>query len=146
MTIAKHTITVVNTYSDIVFQPPLPPVGGTTYKRTVFKNCQWEDVTDRQADSGGLTQINKLISIIIPKIKGMKPYLPYADYAKLDNSQKPNYWTLKTEWEIFLGEVPEITGTYTMENARADFRHCMIKGIEDLSDQPVLPHWEVTGI
>jgi hypothetical protein len=146
MTIAKHTITVINVFSDTVWNPPLPPTGKTTYSRTVFKNCQWEDQSDRQANNNGITQINKLISIIIPKAKGMKPYKKNEDYVKLPTDQKANFWTLKTEEEIFLGEVPEITDLYKIENARKDFRYCMIKGIDDLSDQPVLPHFEVTGI
>jgi hypothetical protein len=146
MTIAKHAITIINVFSEAVYQPPNPPTGKTTYSRTVFKNCQWEDITDRQANNNGITQINKLISVIIPKTKGMKPYKKNEDYAKLPIDQKPNCWTLAAEGEIFLGEVPEITALYTIETAKKDFRHCMIKGIDDLSDTPVLPHWEVTGI
>ena len=153
MTIAKHTITIFNTYfidgaTDYDPYDPRPPSAfppTTAYSRTILK-CQWEDTIDRQANTNGITQVNNLISIIIPKVKGMKPYLPRADYDKLDNAQKPNYWTLATSGEVFLGEVPEITAIYKMENARNDFRHCIIKGIEDYFNQPVLPHFEITGI
>ena len=150
MTIAKNTITIFNTYAKeaerdpMDFRPPGP--AETVYSRTVFKNCQWEDTVDRQANTNGLTQVNNLISIIIPKTKGMKPYKKDFEYNKLPVDLKANYWTLVTSGEIFLGEVPEITPLYTIENARADFRKYIIKGIEDLSDQPVLPHWEITGV
>ena len=153
MTIAKHTITIFNTYimeteeERDPYDPRPPSVSQTTvYSRTVLKNCQWEDTIDRQANTNGLTQVNNLISIIIPKTKGMKLYKKDFEFNKIPVEQRANYWTLVTSGEIFLGEVPEITPLYTIENARADFRKCIIKGIEDLSDQPVLPHWEITGI
>jgi hypothetical protein len=53
---------------------------------------------------------------------------------------------LNAENYIALGEAPEITSAYTITNMRANFRSCLIQAIEDLSNQPVLPHWEITGI
>jgi hypothetical protein len=126
----------------------MPPTALEAWNRTVIKFGQWEDTTDRQANSSGITQINKLISVIIPKdAKTGKKYIPPLEWAALPVEQKKLSWTLNVDADyIALGEAPEITPGYTMANMKADFRSCLIKAVDDLSNQPVLPHFEVSGV
>jgi hypothetical protein len=146
MILAKHTITIFNRYTSGVFTGGMPP--SESWSRTVIKFAQWEDTTDRQANANGITQINKLISIIIPKTADTqgKKYKPYLEWATLPVDEKLLTWTLNVENYIALGEAPEITSAYKITNMTADFRCCLIKAMDDLSNQPVLPHWEITGI
>jgi hypothetical protein len=144
MTIAKHTLTIFNKSVTVN-----PPFGSTdVWNRTVIKFGQWENNTDRNFDGNGITSIGKHIDIIIPKKvdTGGKGFLKEIDWNKLPADQKPTKWTLRAEDYIFFGEVPELTTAYTITNARADYRYCLIKAISDYTDQPVLPHWELAGI
>jgi hypothetical protein len=146
MTIAKHTITVFNKYYGGDFQPPFPP--SEAWNRTVIKFGQWEDTTDRNFTNNGITSIDKHIEVIIPKTANTmgKGFVKVVDWYKLTTDKKLTKWTVQAGDYVFFGEAPEITTLYTMKQAMDDFKYCMIKTVEDLSDQPVLPHWEITGI
>jgi hypothetical protein len=148
MTIAKHTLTVYNKYIEGVFNPPNPPSQQEKWNRTVIRFGQWEDRTDRNFTQAGATLIDKHIEVIIPKTAntGGKKFVKSLEWGKFETAQKIQTWTVRAEDYVVLGEGPEIAAGYTMDNLRADFRHCMVKAIEDLSDQPVLPHWEISGI
>jgi hypothetical protein len=68
MILAKHTITIYNKYmNQSEWTGGMPPTALEAWNRTAVKFAQWEDTTDRQANTNGITQLNKLISIIIPK-------------------------------------------------------------------------------
>jgi hypothetical protein len=143
--IAEHTLTVFNKYLGV----STPPFGATeAWNRTVIKYGQWENTTDRNFDGNGVITIGKSISVIIPQNAdtGGKEFLNEIEWNKLPADQKIKYWTLRTDDYVFFGEVPELTTGYTMTNARADHRHCLVKAVDDYADQPILPHWEVTGI
>jgi len=145
MILAKQIITVYNKYSGLL-NPPMPPTEG--WNKTVIRFAQWEDATDRNATQAGVTFIDKHISILIPKTANTmnKNYVKNIDWAKLAVDQKLLTWTLKPEDYIALGETPDITSVFTISNLVANYKCCLIKSIEDLSDQPILPHWEVAGI
>jgi len=142
MIIAKHIITVFNKYN-----ADTPPYS-EAWARTVIKFAQWEDSTNRNFTSTGATFIDKYISIIIPKNANTegKKYIPPKEWGLLPAAQKLLTWTLEQGSDIFLGEVPPLAGGYTYTQARKDFVYCLIKSVEDLTNQPILPHWEVTGI
>ena len=145
MILAKHVLTVYNAVME--GQPPFPP--SETWKKTVIKFGQWEDSADRNFSSQGLTTIGKHISIIIPKNANTqgKKYIPSKDFERLTADQKNKYWTLKLDKDyIALGETPDITASFTISNLYSQYRACLINAIEDLTIQPVLPHWEVIGI
>jgi hypothetical protein len=145
MTIGKHTLTVYNIYSEGL--PPFNNVEG--YNKTVIKFGQWEDTTDRQANSNGITQINQLISVIIPKTAktGGKKYVSPMEWESLTPAQKLITWTLKVGRDyIVFGESPEITTSYPFATMQKDYRCCLISAAEDLTNQPIMPHFEVLGI
>ena len=145
MTIGKHTLTVYNIYSEGL--PPFNNVEG--YNKTVIKFGQWEDTTDRQANSNGITQINQLISVIIPKTAktGGKKYVSPMEWESLPISEKLQTWTLKVGRDyIALGETPDITTAYSITSLKKDYRLCLISQVEDLTDQPIMPHFEVLGV
>ena len=141
MILAKHIITVINSFMT-------HPSGKTAYNRTVIKYVQWEDTTDRNYMSSGATFIDKHISIIIPKTADTqgKKYVPAKEWGLLPEAQQLLTWTLEPNTDIFYGEVPELTGGYTYTQVRKDFRYCLVKTIDDLANQPIMPHWEIVGI
>ena len=143
MTIGKNIITVFNKYAAGDSNSPFPPT--ESWNKTVIKFAQWEDTTDRQANTNGITQVNKLISIIIPKNANTqgKKYVKPLEWTRLSTEQKLLSWTLKAEDYIFFEEVP--ISTITTDIIKQN-RCCLIKTVDDLSDQPVLPHWEITGV
>jgi hypothetical protein len=150
MTIAKHVLTVYNKYMNQgEWAGGMPPTALEAWNRTVIKFGQWEDTTDRQADTNGITQINKLISIIIPKTANTqgKKYVTPLEWAKLPADKKILSWTLNAGVDyIAFGEGPEITSAYKITNMTAEFRCCLIKAMDDLSNQPILPHIEISGV
>ena len=146
MTIGKHTLTIFNRYSE----GGLPPFGNVEgFNRTVIKYGQWEDSTDRNATNDGRNFIEQHISIIIPKTAktGGKKYVLPMQWESLPVNQKLLSWTLKiNDTYIAYGEAPDITSTYTIAKMQADYKSCRVSGIEDLTDQPVMPHFEVLGV
>jgi len=145
MIIGKEVISVYNR-----FITGLPPFGSTeTWLRTVIKFAQWEDSADRNVTNIGATFIDKHINIYIPKTANTegKKYMRSSEWILLPNDKKAQAWTLAVDSSIItLGETPIITSLYTMQTLRNEHRHCLIKAIEDLSNSPIMPHWEVAGI
>jgi len=145
MILAKHVLTVYN--SVLVGLPPFP--SSEAWYKTTIKFGQWEDTADRNFSSQGLTTIGKHISIIIPKNVNAqgKKYITSGDYERLSTDQKNNYWTLKLDKDIIaFGETPDITSSFTITNLRNQYKTCLVSAIEDLTIQPVLPHWEIVGV
>jgi len=146
MTLAKHVLTVYNKYAKLPdnWQGGVPPSNIEAWNRTVIKFGQWEDSTDKNADTGGKNFIDKHISIIIPKTAnaGGKKYVKPLEWASPFNTA----WTLNVGAIIAFGEAPEITGAYTMAAMKANFKNCEIRAIEDLTDQPIMPHFEILGV
>jgi len=146
MTIAKHILTVYNKFTSMPsnWQGGIPPAASEVWNRTVIKYGQWEDTTDKNADTSGKNFIDKHISIIIPKTAktGGKQYKTPLEWVSPFNTT----WTLNVGTIIVFGEGPEITTAYAMATLKNNFKFCEIKAIEDLTDQPVLPHWEIVGI
>jgi len=146
MILAKHVLSVYNE-----FMPPffggLPPAA--IWQKTLIKYAQWEDAADRNSTQAGMTSIDKHIRIIIPKnanTQGRK-YIPFREFEFLPAEQKPSYWTLKINSSIIcLGDTPEITSQFPSHNIKEQFSNCLVKAIEDLTIQPILPHWEIIGI
>jgi hypothetical protein len=139
--IAEHTLTVFNKYLGV----STPPFGATeAWNRTVIRYGQWEDDVVREF-ANGIINTGKQILVLIKTNAdtGGKEFLNEIEWNKLPADQKVKHWTLRTDDYVFFGEVPE---GYTVTNAKADHRHCLIKAVDDYSDQPILPHWEVTGI
>jgi hypothetical protein len=151
MILAKHKLTVINTYTEPgTWVPPFPPSGDVIKNVvTVIQYGQWEDITSRNSDNTGKNFIDKTISIIIPlkaKTTNNRKFIRAAEYTNIATNLKDNYWTVDIGSEMFFGEVPEITTQYTIEQARKDFRYCQIKSIDDLTKSYILPHWELVGI
>jgi len=146
MTLAKHTLTVFSQLPG-VFIPPFPPQPGG-WNRTVIKYGQWENATDRNVTGEGATFIDKHIGIIIPKAADAmgKGFLNEIDWNRLPVAERREKWTLRIGDIVVFGEAPEISGPVTIDTVRADFRHCLVKSVEDLTKQPVLPHWAIVGI
>jgi hypothetical protein len=145
MTIAKHILTVYNKYTG-AFNPPSPP--SEAWNRTVIRFGQWEDSTDRNMTQTGITNIDKHISIIIPKNAKTvgKKYVTPIQWAALSTAEKLLAWTVNADDIIALGETPEITSGYSMSTMRANNRACLIKSIENYFNQPIMPHIEAIGI
>jgi hypothetical protein len=118
-----------------------------TWDRSVIKYAQWDDVKDRNFANNGVIVIGSHVEIIIPKTAnaGGKDYINPIDWNKLPEEQKLEKWTLSVGDYVFFGDAPEITDAYTMKQAKDNFKSCAIKAIDDLSNQPILPHWEVAG-
>jgi len=150
MILAKHTISIFNRFLDGVppfFQGGRPPA--ESYNKTLVRYAQWEDSADRNSANDGRTSIDKHIQIIIPlkaDTQGRK-YIGYRDYELLPNEQKLNFWTLKiNECIIAFGDAPELSSSFTIEKLKESYKHCLVKAVEDLTLQPILPHWEIVGI
>ena len=143
--LAKHTLTVYNKIAG-VFIPPFPP--SESWQRTIIKFAQWEDQTDLNANGNGRNTIDKHISIIIPKnakSQGRK-YLTHIEWNKLQSGQD-KYWTLIIESTmIALGETPDISASMTITDLQKQYKSCLVSAVEDLTIQPILPHFEVVGI
>jgi len=146
MILAKHVLTIYNKYMSMPsnWQGGTPPSASEAWNRTVIKFGQWEDSTDKNADTSGKNFIDKHISIIIPITAntGGKKYKKPLEWVSPFNTT----WTLSIGTIIVFGEAPEITSAYTMTNMKANFKYCEIKAIEDLTDQPIMPHFEILGI
>ncbi|MCL2174574.1 MAG: hypothetical protein FWB73_00885 [Treponema sp.] len=145
MILAKHVLTVYNVSNEGV-----PPFGGSdVWRKTIIKFGQWEDSADRNSATDGRSVISKHISIIIPKNADTqgKKYILSGDYAKLTADQKNKYWTLKLGSDyIAFGETPDITSSFTISSLQNQYKACLISAVEDLTIQPVLPHYEIVGI
>ena len=150
MILAKHVITIYNKYMIMPsnWQGGIPPSSQEAWNRTVIKYAQWEDSTDRNAGNDGKNFIDKHIAIIIPKTAntGGKKYITPIEWAALPTAQIPQSWTLTVGNVIAYGEAPEITSAYTMATMKNNFKNCEIRAIEDLTDQPIMPHFEILGV
>jgi len=142
MTISKHTISIYNksTGGGGIFDD------GDTWIKTILTNCQFEDAINRNANTNGITAIDKSAMVIIPKTRGMKPYLEPAEYSKLPIDQRSKYFTLAAGDIIAKGDTPNIQGIFTSQILLRDYKAFTIKAVNNLSDQAVLPHWECQGI
>jgi hypothetical protein len=141
--IAEHTLTVFNKYMGV----STPPFGATeVWNRTVIKYGQWEDDVVREF-ANGIINTGKQILVLIETNAdtGGKEFLGEIEWNKLSADQKIKYWTLRTDDNVFFGEVPELTATYTIASAKKDFKHCLIQTVADLSNLH-RPHWEITGV
>jgi len=86
MILAKHVLTVYQKYMNQgEWTGGAPPVAQEAWNRTVIKYAQWEDLTDRNADTSGKNFIDKHISIIIPMTAntGGKKYVKPIQWAAL---------------------------------------------------------------
>jgi len=149
MILAKHVLTIYNKYMNQgEWTGGMPPVALEAWNRTVIKFGQWEDSTDRNAGNNGKNFIDKHISILIPKTAktGGKKYIKPIQWAALAADQKVLSWSLNIGDIIACGEAPEITSAYTITTMRADFMTCAIQAVEDLTGQPIMPHFEILGV
>jgi hypothetical protein len=150
--LGKDTISVLNPWVEAGdWRPPFPPGPDVTKNQiTTLSYAQWEDRTDKAVTTSGPPGfIQNYISIFIPhdiKTTDGRKYIEAAKFNALPSTEKPNYWTVDISKDVFLGIVPPITETFTIAEARKQFRNCVIKSIDNNLNNDLIPHLELLGI
>lgn len=94
--ITNTNITLYNAYLD--------DDDNTKYARTIIKCVNWQDEIKSTVTDNGLQSAN-VIAVYVP-VTAMceKEYIEPKAYAKLSNSERDKYFTLKAEDKIIKGE------------------------------------------
>ena len=149
-TLGQDTLTIINSWLELgLFLPPFiqyPDIQRN--QKTLVKYGQWEQATDK--DTNNISRFTvQSVNIYIPldaKVTPKRKYIPYKKFDSTPDDQKVNFWTVRPDQYIFLGDVPEITELYTLDMAIKDFPVTRVNAINDLTNNDIIPHLEIIGI
>ena len=147
----QDVISIYNRYATELPNPPFPPVTTIRWDKTVIRGVSWKDDIQVNPNNNGISTPSKTISITIPieADQSGKTYIKPQEFANLplDNF---DHWTLRpgaTDPDIIvLGEGPELTALYTVNQLMRDYKHTSPIQVSDSSEQDVLPGWRIVGV
>ena len=126
-------VTIYNKYYDL-------SSGYDLYQRTVIEGVNWSGVRNATVSSNGLLLADS-IRIILDKLEN---YISPKQFAKLNNNERVNYFTLAIGDKIVKGEINfEILGI--KPNSIADLEKNYNDVMNLMSFRELSDHWEVEG-
>ena len=108
------------------------------YQRTIIKGINWSGVRNATISDTGLLLADS-IRIIIDKLEN---YISPKQFAKLNDTERVNYFTLAVGDKIVKGEIDfEIAGIKPYRLADLENNYDDVVNI--MSIRPLTDHWEV---
>lgn len=129
----NSSITLYNRYYDF-------SSGYDLYQRTVIKGVNWNGIRNATVSGNGLLLADS-IRIILDKLEN---YISPKQFAKLNDTERVNYFTLSVGDKIVKGEIDfEILGI--KPNSIADLENNYNDVVNIMSSRELSDHWEVEG-
>jgi hypothetical protein len=126
-------VTVYNKYYDYAS-------GYDMYQRTIIKGVNWNSVRNASISDTGLLLADS-IRIIIDKLDN---YISPKQFRKLNDTERPNYFTLAVGDKIVKGEIDfKIEGIKPYRLADLENNYDDVVNI--MSIRPLTDHFEVEG-
>jgi len=127
------SITLYNRYYDF-------SSGYDLYQKTVIKGVNWNGIRNATVSSNGLLLADS-IRIILDKLEN---YISPKLFAKLNDTERVNYFTLAIGDKVVKGEIDfEILGI--KPNSIADLEKKYNDVVNIMSSRELSDHWEVEG-